>query len=95
MKLTNKEVKHLAFLCRLKIEESDIEKLKKELSGISDWMDKLNNFSFEKTPEISPTEDVVIECPDSNAITEQQKKVLANAPNSQHNFFTVPKIIEE
>lgn len=95
MKLSNKEVEHIAALARLRLTGKEKEMYAGQLSGILDYVDKL---SAVDTSGVEPTsqvtglanvtrEDRIIE----SGINEQ---LTASAPKSSQGFITVPKIFE-
>ena len=88
-------VRKVARLARIAEPEDRLEPLAKELSGILDWIEQLNEVDVEgvepmtsavKTP-LPMREDVVTEGGDP-------ARVLANAPKTANNFFVVPKVVE-
>jgi aspartyl-tRNA(Asn)/glutamyl-tRNA(Gln) amidotransferase subunit C len=88
-------VRKVARLARIAEPEDRIEPLAKELSGIIDWIEQLNEVDVEgvepmtsavKTP-LPMREDVVTEGGDPT-------RVLANAPRTASHFFIVPKVVE-
>ena len=95
MKITAKEVRHVADLARLELSPEEVELFTGDMNRILDYMDQLNELY---TDGVEPTshvlslknvfrEDVVIE---SLPVDE----VLANAPRREKGHFVVPKIIE-
>ncbi|MBO9671467.1 MAG: Asp-tRNA(Asn)/Glu-tRNA(Gln) amidotransferase subunit GatC [Sphingobium sp.] len=88
-------VKKVASLARLAVTDSEAEALVPELNGILNWVEQLGEVDVTgiapMTAVIPNTlrlrEDVVT---DGNV----RDKVLANAPQAEHGFFAVPKVIE-
>ncbi|OGL66421.1 hypothetical protein A2856_01865 [Candidatus Uhrbacteria bacterium RIFCSPHIGHO2_01_FULL_63_20] len=70
MPITPEEIRHLASLSRLKIDEDDVEAYAKDLDAIVGYVDKLRELDTEGVPEMahvedlanSPREDVVEGC---------------------------------
>ena len=88
-------VRKVARLARIAEPEARLEPLAKELSGILNWIEQLNEVdtngvepmtSAVHTP-LPMREDVVTEGGDP-------ARVLANAPKTVSNFFVVPKVVE-
>ncbi|HEX3699929.1 MAG TPA: Asp-tRNA(Asn)/Glu-tRNA(Gln) amidotransferase subunit GatC [Phenylobacterium sp.] len=88
-------VRKVARLARIAEPEDRLEPLAKELSGILDWIEQLNEVD---TSDVEPMttaihtplpmrEDVVTEGGDP-------ERVLANAPKRAGDFFVAPKVIE-
>ena len=95
MSLTEKEIRKIAHLSRIKIEDSEIEHFQKELSGIIDWVEMLQEVDTSGVEGTASIADLklpqrVDEISDGNIRDE----VLQNAPNSQYGFFAVPKVVE-
>ncbi len=95
MKITKKDVEHVAKLARLKLTEEEKEKFGKQLSEILEYVEKLNELDTEK---VKPASHVV---PLKSVMREDEVKpslpveeVLANAPAREGKYFKVPKIIE-
>jgi len=88
-------VKKVASLARLAMSDAEAEALVPELNGILDWVEQLGEVDVtgvEPMTAVIPNtlrlrDDVVT---DGNV----REKVLANAPQAEHGFFTVPKVIE-
>jgi len=95
MSLTQENVKKIARLSRLKIEDNECEKIATQLSSIVNWIDQLtavDTSGLEDCPDgdeplMTEREDVVTQ---DNTVED----VLANAPSSGHNMFSVPKVVE-
>ncbi len=93
--ITNKDVKKIARLARIEINEKDCEFLSKKLAEIIHWVEDLNELD---TKDIEPMINVhhasltlaKDEIKDGN-ISED---VLKNAKNSKYGYFAVPKVIE-
>jgi aspartyl-tRNA(Asn)/glutamyl-tRNA(Gln) amidotransferase subunit C len=95
MALDKAAVAHIARLARLRVEDKDLEPMAKELGGILSWIEQLNEVD---TKGVEPMTSVVeVRLPRrKDAVTDggQADKVLANATDSAHGFFTVPKVVE-
>lgn len=89
------EVKRIAKLSRIKVDEAEIKKIDSELNGIMDWIDQLKqaNENIENVEIPGNSIHVRLEREDSNPINDQHKEVLQNAPAKAHNFFVVPKVV--
>ena len=95
MALDKAAVAHIARLARLRVEDKDLEPMAKELGGILSWIEQLNEVD---TAGVEPMTSVVeVRLPRrADAVTDggQAEKVLANATDARHGFFTVPKVVE-
>ncbi len=95
MKLSREEVLHIALLARLGLTETEVDKLREELSNILENFEVLQQVD---TSNISPTaqsivlQNVVSE--DEVAPSLTQSQVLANAPQKEGGFFRVRAVLE-
>ncbi len=95
MQVDQATVRRIARLARIKITGEEAKEFEKELSGILDWveqLDELNTDDVEPMTQVVPAalkwrEDVVTD----GGIPS---RVLANAPLSEDGFFVVPKVVE-
>ncbi len=88
-------VKKVASLARLAVTESEAEALVPELNGILDWVEQLGEV------DVTGVEPMTAVIPNTlrlraDVVTDGdvRDKVLANAPQAEHGFFAVPKVIE-
>ena len=95
MSLDRKAVAHIATLARIRVPESDLDGLAGELTTILDWVEQLKEVD---TSRVEPMTSVVkVDLPrrkDEVSDGNCRDKVLANAPEPAHGFFTVPKVVE-
>lgn len=95
MSIDKDTVKRVARLARLSVTEEEADSLKGELNSILDWVEMLNEV------------DVDAVAPLTSVVTQEMKKrtdvindggyadrVVKNAPQSEDNYFMVPKVIE-
>jgi len=88
-------VRKVARLARIAEPEEKLEPLAKELSGILNWIEQLNEVDTNGVDPMTTAvhaklpmrEDVVTSGGDPET-------VLANAPRRIDNFFVVPKVVE-
>ena len=96
MKITLKEVEHVARLARLELTAEEKERMRAQIDSILSYIDKLNELD---TSAVEPTSHVL---PMTNVFREDevmpslsQEEVLVNAPDRHEFFFRVPRILEE
>ena len=95
MSVTINEVRHIAKLARIAMSDEELARLEPELNNILGWIEQLAEVDTEGVEPLTAVieqklrlrEDVVT---DGNC----REEVLANAPDAQHGFFAVPKVIE-
>jgi len=94
MKITKKEVAHIAKLARLSFSEEEMELFTEQLNQILVYMEKLNEID---TSEIKPTYHALdlinVFRDDQIEPSLSTQKVLFNAPQSDKDMVTVPRII--
>jgi len=95
MSVDTATVKKVASLARIAISDADAERLAPELNNILGWIEQLGEVD---TSAVEPMTAVI---PNrlrlrEDVVTEggQRDAVLANAPQGEHGFFTVPKVVE-
>lgn len=95
MKITLKDVEHVAFLARLMFNEKEKELFTKQLNSILLYFDKLSELD---TTNVEPTSHVVpivnVMRDDVVTGTNYADKALMNAPQRDGDYFKVPPVIE-
>lgn len=94
MSITKEEVLYTAGLAKIGMTDQDVEKFTKELSGILHWMEALNKIPIPDDLPLYMPKNLVSERDDSETSPEYTTQLMSNAPDPQHNFFGVPKVIE-
>ena len=100
MSVDTATVKKIASLARLAITDEDASRLAPELGNILHWIEQLEQVDtsgVEPMTAVIPNtlrlrDDVVNADPLTGGGIRDA--VLANAPQAEHGFFTVPKVIE-
>lgn len=89
------EIGHAALLARLKLTDNETELFSRQVSSIIEYIDKLNELDVK---DIEPTAHVLqvrnIFREDKSIPSLPREQALQNAPDSNENFYRVPKIIE-
>lgn len=95
MSLSAAEVKKIAKLSRIRLEEQEIEHFQQELSQILDWAEMLQEVDTNNVPQMFSASDESLplrkDVANDGGYSEE---ILKNAPNSDYNCFLVPKVIE-
>lgn len=90
MKLTRDQVRHVANLARLGLDDAELDALADQLSNILDYINKLETLD---TEAISPTaqvgELVDVFRDDEVRPSLEQETALANAPSRDDGYFRV------
>lgn len=95
MALSPEEVKKIAFLARLSIQEENIEQYSEDLSGILDLVEQMNAANVDDIEPMAHPQDAMQRLRDDE-VTEvnQREKLMSNAPSQQDGLFLVPKVLD-
>ncbi len=95
MALSPEEVKKIAFLARLSIQEENIEQYSEDLSGILDLVEQMNAANVDDIEPMAHPQDAMQRLRD-DTVTEvdQREKMMSNAPSQQDGLFLVPKVLD-
>ena len=108
MKVTEKEVASVADLANLELTPAERERMLKDLNSILGYIDRLNELDTGNVPPMAQTSDrfgidasktgserfAYASRPDELRPCLPHQAALQNAPESDGNFFKVPKVIE-
>ena len=88
-------VRKVARLARIAEPEEKLEGLAKELSGILNWIEQLNEVDTNGVEPMASAVHMPAPMRD-DVVTEggDPEIVLSNAPKRSGNFFVVPKVVE-
>ena len=95
MSIDKNTVAKIAHLARIEVNEARQTELVQELNKILDWVAELDQVNTEGVAPMTSVVEVALPRR-QDAVTDgnYQGDVLANAPEAQHGFFAVPKVIE-
>jgi aspartyl-tRNA(Asn)/glutamyl-tRNA(Gln) amidotransferase subunit C len=97
MKITDKDVTYVADLANLELTSQERERMVRDLNSILDYIDRLNELDTAHVPPLAQTvlqpADVTRE--DALRPSLPHQAALQNAPDSDGDFFKVPKVIEK
>ncbi len=94
--IDEKLVRHVAHLSRLTLSESEMVDMRRELSAIVGYIDKLREVDTDGVPDTAHAAGATNVFRDDE-IRESlaPDQALTNAPQSQDNFFRVPKVLDD
>ena len=88
-------VRHIAKLARIAVSDAEVEALAPELNNILGWVEQLQEV------DVSGIEPMTAVIPNALRLRDDvvtdgglRDDLMANAPQGDHGFFTVPKVIE-
>lgn len=95
MSVNESQVRHVAKLARLALSDAEIDKMVPELNNILGWVEQLAEVNTDGVEPLTAVIDLKLRLRD-DVVTDGDMRdaVLANAPDAQHGFFAVPKVIE-
>ena len=95
-RISSDEVKKVAKLARLELNESEIQKHAEQLENILGYIKQLEKIDTENIPCTTRAIEVVnVLRKDEKKDYENSEKLLDLAPSRENQFFKVPKIISE
>ena len=95
MKLNREEVLHIALLARLGLTETEVDRLREQLSDILENFEALQKVDTSGVPPT--TQSIALQNVmrgDEVAPSLSQSQVLTNAPQKEENFFKVRAVLE-
>jgi aspartyl-tRNA(Asn)/glutamyl-tRNA(Gln) amidotransferase subunit C len=95
MSVTNEQVRHIARLARIAMSDAEVEALVPEFNNILHWVEQLAEVNTDGVEPLTAVIDQKLRLRD-DVVNDGNIRddVLANAPDAQHGFFAVPKVIE-
>jgi aspartyl-tRNA(Asn)/glutamyl-tRNA(Gln) amidotransferase subunit C len=95
MSIDQKIVAKIANLARLKIPAEEQAHLAGELNNILNWIEQLNEVNVKDVEPLASVNDSSLRMR-ADVVNDGGKPedILANAPASTADFFTVPKVVE-
>ena len=95
-RISSDEVKKVAQLARLELNESEINKHAEQLEKIFEYIKQLEKINTENVPCTTRAIEVVnVLRKDEKKNYENSEEILDLAPSRENKFFKVPKIINE
>ena len=95
MPIDKNQVKKVAKLSRISLDDNKINSLSKDLDSILTFVEKLNELDTKEIKTLKSIADKTLEA--RNDIVDDGKiknDILKNSPEKNEDFFIVPKVIE-
>jgi aspartyl-tRNA(Asn)/glutamyl-tRNA(Gln) amidotransferase subunit C len=95
MSVSNEQVRHIARLARIAMSDEELERLVPELNNILGWVEQLGEVDTDGVEPLTAVIENKLRLRD-DVVNDGNVRddVLKNAPDAQHGFFAVPKVIE-
>jgi aspartyl-tRNA(Asn)/glutamyl-tRNA(Gln) amidotransferase subunit C len=95
MSVSPEQVRHIAKLARIAMSDEELDRLVPELNNILGWVEQLAEVNTDGVEPLTAVIDQKLRLRDDVVNDgDIRDEVLANAPEAQHGFFAVPKVIE-
>ncbi|MBI3677078.1 MAG: Asp-tRNA(Asn)/Glu-tRNA(Gln) amidotransferase subunit GatC [Proteobacteria bacterium] len=95
MSVDKDTVRRIAKLARIALPEERVEPMVRELNGIFDWVQQLNEVDVAGVAPMTSVVEQRLKMRD-DVVTDggNAEAVVANAPLTEDRFFLVPKVVE-
>lgn len=94
--ITHDDVRHVARLARLKLDEDELDRYVGQLSSIVGHIDRIGELKLEEVPPTTrPLELDNVMREDERRPSLERAEVLKNGPEVENGAFRVPQIIQE
>ena len=95
MSIDKDTVKHISKLARISLDENKAESLSKDLTSIMKFIEKLNKLNTDKVKPLTSIVNASLKSRNDEIKDGKiREQILKNSPESNEEFFVVPKIIE-
>ncbi len=98
MKITEKEVRYVADLANLRLNDDEVARMRRDMDEILVHMDKLNELD---TSAVEPMAQVLYDAGETATLRDDVERAIltnadamANAPVAGGGYFKVPRVIE-
>lgn len=96
MSVTKKDAEYIANLAKLKYSDEELENFTHQMNEILAYIDKLNELNTDGVEPLShPVENTNVFRNDEKKKSIERDEALKNAPDSNEEYFKVPKVINQ
>jgi aspartyl-tRNA(Asn)/glutamyl-tRNA(Gln) amidotransferase subunit C len=97
MRITDTDVAYVAGLANLDLTDQERKRMLRDLNSILEYIDRLNELDTANVPPMAQTLLPTVEAMREDELRPclQREDALKNAPDSDGEFFRVPKVIEK
>ena len=93
--MDNKTVETISYLARLKLDKDKKDKITRDLENIINFVDELQDINTDDvTPLANPLEKTAPKRKDFVTSKDRKEVFLENSPQSDQDYFIVPKVVE-
>ena len=95
MSIDKNQVKKVAKLSRISLDDKKLESFSKDLASILNFVEELNKIDTQKTEPLTSIVDKTLEARKDKINDGKIKdQILKNSPVKNEEFFIVPKVVE-
>ena len=95
MPIDKNQVKKVAKLSRISLDDSKLESLSKDLVSILNFVEQLNKLDINEIKPLTSIIDKSLDTRDDSVSDGQIKdQILKNSPEKNEDFFIVPKVVD-
>ncbi|MEJ1977253.1 MAG: Asp-tRNA(Asn)/Glu-tRNA(Gln) amidotransferase subunit GatC [Acetobacteraceae bacterium] len=94
MSLDPATVRRIAKLARIRVEDQQVAPLQAQLNTILGWIEQLNEVNVDGIEPLTGLQMAARLREDCVTDGRMPEQILANAPDREGPFFTVPKVVE-
>ncbi|HEC68785.1 MAG TPA: Asp-tRNA(Asn)/Glu-tRNA(Gln) amidotransferase subunit GatC [Candidatus Omnitrophica bacterium] len=95
MGITKEVVKHIAQLCRIELDQEELNYYSSQLGKVLEYIEKINQLNLEKTSfEFNPHTQTNVYRVDKSEKFFNLQGLLKIFPERENNFIKIPKVIE-
>ena len=92
--LTSEEVKKIALLARIELSDAEVEKFRKDLSAVLDYVEELKQVDTEGLEIVSQVTGLQnVQRKDEAVVADNREQITANAPETKDGFYKVKAIL--
>ncbi len=96
MSIDKNQVKKVAKLSRISLDDKKLDSLSKDLDSILNFVEELNKIDTKKTEPLTSIVDKTLEARKDKINDGKIKdQILKNSPDTNEEFFIVPKVVEQ
>jgi aspartyl-tRNA(Asn)/glutamyl-tRNA(Gln) amidotransferase subunit C len=102
MKVTEKDVSYVADLANLELTDQERQRMLKDLNSILDYIDHLNELDTTDVPPMAQVSGMTAGDQSASTLRDDvlrsclpHSDAMKNAPQTDGDFFKVPKVIEK
>ena len=95
MSVSEDDVRIVARLARIQVSDEELPALAAELGSILDWIEQINEVDISSVPPMASAAGIPLATRNDEAVDRTARAdILANAPETRHHCFAIPKVVE-